>query len=345
MAGKPLVSASALRTEGQLTVLNNPPRPPGSADGGPCYRCVFPKPPPAASVVSCGEGGILGPVVGVMGVLQALEAIKLIASGIDFGADDEPASSVSSSSPSPCPFPSSPEAATPSSPSPKSTPPQPTLLLFSAYNTPQFRTARLRPTRRVNCASCSASTTISPQSLQTGSTDYIAFCGGGAGEGDNPFAPILAPADRLAPRELASLLLPGNGSSGGNGSQSPATVLIDVRERAHFELCALPGAINIPWSSFAEKLRENEDEFRALRGVGNSVVVGGVGGGGAVSAADAASDARRDRDVVVVCRLGNDSQLAVKMMRDINGGGLRIRDLRGGLRAWGKEVDASWPDY
>jgi adenylyltransferase/sulfurtransferase len=78
---KPLISASALRTDGQLIVLNSPPLPAGDASGGPCYRCVFPKPPPAESVVSCGDGGILGPVVGTMGVLQALEAVKLITAG------------------------------------------------------------------------------------------------------------------------------------------------------------------------------------------------------------------------------------------------------------------------
>ncbi|KAJ4154125.1 hypothetical protein LMH87_010588 [Akanthomyces muscarius] len=72
---KPLVSASAFQTSGQLLTLNSPP------SRGPCYRCVFPKPPPAESVVGCGEGGIVGPVVGAMGVLQALEAIKLITQG------------------------------------------------------------------------------------------------------------------------------------------------------------------------------------------------------------------------------------------------------------------------
>ncbi|EHK50419.1 hypothetical protein TRIATDRAFT_297199, partial [Trichoderma atroviride IMI 206040] len=75
LLSKPLVSASAFQTSGQLIVLNNPP------GKGPCYRCVFPKPPPPESVVGCGEGGIIGPVVGTMGVLQALEAIKLIVRG------------------------------------------------------------------------------------------------------------------------------------------------------------------------------------------------------------------------------------------------------------------------
>jgi len=81
LCGKLLISGSALRTEGQLMVLNNPPSTSHQEAGGPCYRCIFPKPPPIESVVSCGDGGILGPVVGVIGVLMALEAIKLIASG------------------------------------------------------------------------------------------------------------------------------------------------------------------------------------------------------------------------------------------------------------------------
>lgn len=50
---KPLISGSALGTEGQIAVYGY--------KGGPCYRCVFPNPPPAESVLTCGEGGILGP--------------------------------------------------------------------------------------------------------------------------------------------------------------------------------------------------------------------------------------------------------------------------------------------
>ena len=68
----PLVSAAVLRFEGQLmTIL---PR-----GENPCYRCLFPEPPPAGVVPSCQEAGILGAVVGVMGILQAIEAIKILA--------------------------------------------------------------------------------------------------------------------------------------------------------------------------------------------------------------------------------------------------------------------------
>ncbi|KAI9143377.1 molybdenum cofactor synthesis 3 [Paraphysoderma sedebokerense] len=68
---KPLVSGSALRTEGQLTVYN--------FQNGPCYRCLFPVPPPAEGVTNCNDGGVLGPIVGVIGSMQALEAIKIVA--------------------------------------------------------------------------------------------------------------------------------------------------------------------------------------------------------------------------------------------------------------------------
>ncbi|KAI8824822.1 adenylyltransferase [Fimicolochytrium jonesii] len=73
LLGKPLISGSALKMDGQLTVYN--------LDGGPCYRCLFPKPPPAETVTNCSDGGVLGVVPGIIGCLQALEVIK-IASGI-----------------------------------------------------------------------------------------------------------------------------------------------------------------------------------------------------------------------------------------------------------------------
>jgi adenylyltransferase/sulfurtransferase len=69
--GKPNVSASVFRFEGQVSIF--------AAPGGPCYRCLYPEPPPAGLVPSCGEGGVLGIVPGVIGTLQATEAIKLIA--------------------------------------------------------------------------------------------------------------------------------------------------------------------------------------------------------------------------------------------------------------------------
>lgn len=71
LAGKPNVYGSIFRFEGQVSVFY-----PGA--GGPCYRCLFPEPPPPDMVPSCAEGGVLGILPGVIGCLQATECIKLI---------------------------------------------------------------------------------------------------------------------------------------------------------------------------------------------------------------------------------------------------------------------------
>ncbi len=68
--GKPNVYGSIFRFDGQLTVFD--------ARRGPCYRCLFPEPPPPGLVPSCAEGGVLGILPGTIGTLQATEAIKLI---------------------------------------------------------------------------------------------------------------------------------------------------------------------------------------------------------------------------------------------------------------------------
>ncbi|KAL4066793.1 hypothetical protein J3A83DRAFT_4098152 [Scleroderma citrinum] len=105
--GKPLVSGAAQRYEGQLCIYN-------LGEDGPCYRCIFPKPPSGESAGSCEETGILGAVTGIIGNMQALETIKLIV-GLHDGKG--------------------------------------TLLLFSALSTPPFRTIKLRA-RKPTCLAC-----------------------------------------------------------------------------------------------------------------------------------------------------------------------------------------------
>lgn len=73
LLNKPLVSGCALRWEGQLTVYHYP-----EDLQCPCYRCIFPIPPDPSMVINCNDGGILGPVVGVIGSMQALEVIRVI---------------------------------------------------------------------------------------------------------------------------------------------------------------------------------------------------------------------------------------------------------------------------
>ena len=70
LTGKPNVYASIFRFEGQASVF--------ATDDGPCYRCLYPEPPPPGLVPSCAEGGVLGVLPGLLGVIQATEVIKLI---------------------------------------------------------------------------------------------------------------------------------------------------------------------------------------------------------------------------------------------------------------------------
>jgi len=131
LLGKRLVSASAFQKSGQMMVLNDPP------GHGPCYRCIFPKPPPPESVVGCGEGGILGPVVGTMGVLQALETLKVIT---------------------------------------REAPPEKNMmLLFSGMAETPFRSIRMRGKRK-DCFACGENPGLTLEGLKT-SMDYVQFCG------------------------------------------------------------------------------------------------------------------------------------------------------------------------
>jgi len=70
LSGKPNVYASIFRFEGQASIFG--------AEGGPCYRCLYPEAPPPGLVPSCAEGGVLGVLPGLLGVMQATEVIKLI---------------------------------------------------------------------------------------------------------------------------------------------------------------------------------------------------------------------------------------------------------------------------
>lgn len=260
-------------------VLNNPPRLAGDPTGGPCYRCIFPKPPPAESILSCGEGGILGPVVGVMGVLQALEAIKVLIAKVkalsvdlfaEIGSEAEAAET------------------------------KPSMLMFSAFSNPQFRSIRLR-SRRIDCAACSGQAWITKQSLSSGSLDYIAFCG--------MTTPInILPAHlRMPANDFARM--PRNGSN----------MLIDVRDETQYAICALRGSINVPWTGNAVSWLEKAAQNGIL--------------------------AEDGRQKYIVCRVGNDSQLAAKAMMEHASVPTEVKDIKGGFKSWRQEVDHEWPDY
>lgn len=283
LLSKPLISASALRTDGQLIVLNSPPLPPGNPAGGPCYRCVFPKPPPAESVVTCGEGGIIGPVVGVMGVLQAVEAIKMIAQG----------------------------KLTPPETAAVEAPPT-TMLLFSTLGTQPFRSLRMR-SRRAGCFACSQEASLNLESLRSGSLDYALFCGLISG------VSILRPEERIEARDYAQIK-----------EKDEKHLLLDVREKVQFDICHIEGSINVPFSTFqgGQQAEENLGKSASISWLPESLP--------------------DDAPIYVVCRLGNDSQVVTRRLKETGSNSLEGRwvgDIKGGLKAWKDQVDEHWPEY
>ncbi|XP_055852800.1 adenylyltransferase and sulfurtransferase MOCS3-2 [Episyrphus balteatus] len=248
--GKPLVSGSALQFDGQLTVYN--------FNGGPCYRCLFPVPPPPETVTNCGDGGVLGAVTGVIGSLQALEAIKV---ALNLG------DTLSGR-----------------------------LLLFDGTKS-IFRNIKLRAKRK-DCYVCSEHPFV------TRLINYEQFCGMRASDKDFSLA-ILPVKHRMSALKY------------NNVYSKEEHLLIDVRSPVEFEMCRLDNSINIPLKNILDDSRVNE----ILSQVKSDVM-----------------------PVVVICRRGNDSQLAVDHLRH-KIQSYQLKDIIGGLYAWQKKVDPSFPIY
>jgi adenylyltransferase/sulfurtransferase len=214
-----------------------------------------------------------------MGVLQALETIKVLTKPASQNNDDPPA-----------------------------------LHIFSAYSNPLFRTIRLRG-RRVNCAVCSSEPTITLATLQSGSTDYAQFCGSAS------FPQVLSKSERIAVRDFESIY------------DSKKYTLVDVRDPVQFGICNLENSINIPITQILQgKALDNTDPKETLQ---------------SLLPPEVASTDSTD-PIYFVCRMGNDSQLAVRKLKELGldqNGKRFIGDIRGGLKAWKAEVDPKWPEY
>ncbi|PKI85671.1 Uba4p [Malassezia vespertilionis] len=136
LAGKQVVSGAAQGYDGQMVVLNKVC---GEGVRGPCYRCLFPHAPKPDHTANCDDGGILGAVTGLVGTMQALEAIKLL-TGLG-------------------------EAT------------QPTLTFVSPFSTPQFRAVRVRPRQAKTCRACGDPALVPDKIAALDTQDYSTFCG------------------------------------------------------------------------------------------------------------------------------------------------------------------------
>ncbi|KAL2124873.1 hypothetical protein VTJ04DRAFT_1238 [Mycothermus thermophilus] len=307
---KPLVSAASVQKSGQLIVLNCPPSPQGVVDRpcAPCYRCCFRKPPPPNATVSCGEAGIMGPVVGMMGVAQAGEAIKILASGLHLPRDRTNSGGGSSGDVPPLD-----EAETNLL--------QPTLLIYSydlasAVGPYTFRALKM-PGRRRNCFACGEGSTLTLEGIQSGQPDYVQFCGAQF----PPQTGALAPEERITAAEYHAARRRG---------ELPPHVLLDIREWEHFSFGSIEGAANVPFGKFLTKaaaIRRDGGEPEEVLPL-------------------EAREKGREAPIFVVCRRGIDSQETVAKLKELGldyGGTRKIVDIAGGMKAWKDEVDPTFP--
>lgn len=188
LADKMVVSGAAQGTEGQLMVLHKhlPTLDPSdSPQRGPCYRCLFPIAPNPQDVTACEDGGVLGTITGILGTMQANEAIKLLTGMI---AEEElsEVEAISASRNRTAPEITDPKDTTTTTTTSSSPPCQSTLavpvrmLLASPMSLIPFRSIKLRP-RAPNCRACGDESVLAEQNLRRisdlGQEDYHTFCG------------------------------------------------------------------------------------------------------------------------------------------------------------------------
>ncbi|XP_021272516.1 adenylyltransferase and sulfurtransferase MOCS3 [Numida meleagris] len=265
LAGKPLVSGSALRLEGQLVVYNY--------QGGPCYRCLFPKPPPPETVTNCADGGVLGVVPGIVGCIQALEVLKIV-SGMGSSFNQF-------------------------------------MLMFDAQEG-RFRNIKLRP-KKSDCGVCGDNPYIT--CLQ----DYEAFCGSSATDKCRTLH-LLSSEDRISVEEYKKLL-----------DEQVPHVLLDVRPQVEVDICHLEHAVHIPLSKLEEKDEEYLEYLKKR-----------------ICEEQQRTNGQTSFPVYVVCKLGNDSQKAVRILQELpvkEFGPVLAKDIKGGLMTWASRIDPAFPQY
>ena len=325
---KPLVSGSAVTTQGQLTVYNhhhkNASGSSGSSGGGGgCYRCMYPNQNAVVNdeCQSCNDAGVLGPVPGLIGILQAMETIKLLT------ATNKRATSTSAT-----------------------TLLHDKLLMYDGMSA-SFLTIT-KPPRNPNCPVCGNHPTMTcmndtyhdlqpppppPQLLSPPIAATATVC---------PIlpspSPLLASYDISCRDYYETMLL-----------QPPSQlrvhhILLDVRVRTQYEICSLSHSTNIPLDELGEEAMENilRQQRRRQRNDDD----------------DDDSNMDVDVDVVVpiycICRRGVASRVAVRRLHELyhrrqhddDDDDLplpppKIYNIRGGLVAWQQDVDPTFPTY
>jgi len=433
VCGKPLVSAASVGTDGQLTVYNFNSSS-KEVQACPCYRCVFPESPAAGNCARCSDAGVLGVVPGVMGTLQALEAVKILAyyldpvskfhstrsgeslEGVDASSDSQNCSQNCSRNCSQNNYQNNSKDKCSSSSTKVTNRAEilgGKLLIFDAL-AGKFSTVRLRG-RSPKCVVCGDNPTIQRGSLPD--YDYETFTGQPSNDGPPKPLRVLAQEERLTPMAAWAMLTEDAGELDPKGydatkvsdsgldleSESdlnsdpksksksnlqktdPEFLVIDVRPENQIQIVDLQVKLDQDKRTRGKLSYEYVVapylKMQAQSVLLDSVVQKCLGGDFRREAAEAdgqvegGGDARPgddekviDKEVLVLCRRGNHSQLAVRLLKDAIGkqvgrddGGafvvrsrkegseshvttrIQIRDIEGGITAWAEQVHKELP--
>ena len=283
VTGVPLVSGACVGVEGQLSVYNH-------GENAPCYRCVFPTPPRVEHCSRCDEAGVLGPVPGVIGAMQALEAVKVLANIGNTMAGR--------------------------------------MLIFDGL---AMRNHVVRLRGKSDACPAHRMTAADVQDF-----DYAEFTGvrkklqdGGGSQGASscasssvPSLSLLTPEKRIDVTELDALFRRSF------DERSDDVVLIDVRPTKEYAMVRLEPSMNVPIDRIDIDAESIKDAVTIRTNMSSSD--------------DAAGAISQHRRLIVLCRRGNDSQRAVRILEQR---GIPCQDVRGGLVAWQKQIDSSFPLY
>jgi adenylyltransferase/sulfurtransferase len=330
LAGKPLVSGAALGSDGQVSVYH--------FNDGPCYRCVFPVAPHPSASRSCADAGVLGPIAGVIGSLQALEVMKIAAElarksfqqsmsgGVSVSGEDvinsssstTTTTSLSSSESTVDNFSRSASALLQKFVSPPHTPSlgsplSGNLLVFDGSEA-RVRVAKLGK-KRPECAVCGTNPAIT--SLTESESWSSVSC---LAERDDPKSTSLAVEKsstqgiNSSGTDLKVEIVPNSklfdylASSSSSSSSREGLVLLDVRSTAQFAIESLPGAINIPLAVLRSNFSEVNEALKSVLALHPQKL-----------------------PILCLCRRGNDSKHAARML---TAEGIQAVSVEGGMEAY-----------
>ncbi len=263
IAKKPLISGSAMGTEGQLTVY-------GMNDDSGCYRCLYPKVNPSEGCKSCSDNGVLGTVPGLIGILQATETLKVL-TGVGASMHDR-------------------------------------LLMYDSMQC-TFMNIK-KPPRRKNCVVCGPNASV--KNMQE--------CKELSSEARGPQQQ--QPQKNLETKDSGPIITNDNISQEMNISckeyeiirkNGKPHLLLDVRVKRQYELCALSGSVNIELGN----IDSNLDSIEAMCSDG--------------------------KPIYCICRRGIASVAAAKLLSEKTN--KKVYNIIGGYNSWVAQVDSSFPKY